>query len=338
MSDFYLTLPSHSSRTEFPNNTSNSFKIRLPHPIHLEGGGWKVGLVAISLPDSKLLAPSFTLEDKPLFKMTWKRMNKTPKAVEGSANCTLDDVTTRLDSVDGVSFIKSVTGFFNYRRIMNDGGPHLGNKYELGGKRTYIKLRWEDNELITDNENTFKDGTSPSFEINQYLAHRMGWIKQRKRDFSFTLGPNLIQEFFTDEAPDLKDGSLDPDVFVRPNVPGFWGVQGENYIFSYHCNWRFVNLDQAFRSVVGSPSRSLFVYSDVGGSGVVGNQVTDLLREVNFKREGKGSQYFEPLHIQYIPVRKETIDIIEMQVAKTTGELAGFGDGNTIVTLHFKKT
>ena len=82
----------------------------------------------------------------------------------------------------------------------------------------------------------------------------------------------------------------------------------------------------------------LFVYSDVGGSGVVGNQVTDLLREVNFKREGKGSQYFEPLHIQYIPVRKDTIDIIETQVAETTGELAGFGEGNTIVTLHFKKT
>ena len=340
MSDFYLTLPSHSSRTEFPNNTSNSFKIRLPHPIQLEGGGWKVGLVAISLPDSKLSSPSFTLEDKPLFKMECKRIhgdNRTAKVIEGSANCTLDDVTARLESVDGVSFMKSVISFFNDRRIMNDGGPHLGDKYELGGKRTYIKLRWEENELITDNEDTLKDGTSPSFEINQYLAHQMGWVKQRKTDFSYTLGPNIIQEFFTDEVPDLKDSSLDPDVFVRPNEPAFWGVQGENYIFSYHCNWRFVNLDQAFRSVVGSPSRSLFVYSDVGGSGVVGNQVTDLLREVNFKREGKGSQYFEPLHIQYIPVRKDTIDIIETQVAETTGELAGFGEGNTIVTLHFKK-
>ena len=70
---------------------------------------------------------------------------------------------------------------------------------------------------------------------------------------------------------------------------------------------------------------------------VVGNQVTDLLREVNYKREGKGSQYFEPTHIQYIPVRKDVIDIIETQVAETTGELVEFGKGNTIVTLHFKK-
>ena len=51
---------------------------------------------------------------------------------------------------------------------------------------------------------------------------------------------------------------------------------------SIFCNWRFLNLDQAFQNVVGSRSRSLLIYSDVGGSSVVGNQVTDLLRQVNF--------------------------------------------------------
>ena len=89
--------------------------------------------------------------------------------------------------------------------------------------------------------------------------------------------------------------------------------------------------------MIGNEKRSLFVYSDVGGSSVVGDQVTDLLREINFSRTGKGAQYFEPLHIQYIPVRKETLDIIEVQVAETTGELVKFGDGNTVVTIHIKK-
>ena len=97
-------------------------------------------------------------------------------------------------------------------------------------------------------------------------------------------------------------------------------------------------MDTSFKNVLGSSKRSLFFYSDVGGSGVVGNQVTDLLHEVNYEREGKGSQYFEPLHIQYIPVRKDTSDIIETQVADTAGDLTRFGPGNTIVTLHFKKT
>ena len=70
---------------------------------------------------------------------------------------------------------------------------------------------------------------------------------------------------------------------------------------------------------------------------MVGNQVTDLLREVNLIRKGAGVQYFEPTHIQYIPVRKEVLDIIEVQMAEATGELVTFGAGNTIVTLHFHK-
>ena len=99
-----------------------------------------------------------------------------------------------------------------------------------------------------------------------------------------------------------------------------------------------MNLKQAFETVAGTRLRSLFVYSDVGGSSVVGNQVTDLLREVSFRRKEEGVQYFEPLHIQYIPLRKQVLDIIETQVAETTRDLARFGEGNTIVTLHFKRT
>ena len=120
--------------------------------------------------------------------------------------------------------------------------------------------------------------------------------------------------------------------------PSFWTVVDGFLQLSFFCNWRFLNLNKAFVVVVGASARSMFVYSDVGGSGVVGNQVTNLLCEVNYKREGKGSQYFEPLHIQYIPERKDVIDIIETEVSETTGDLVKFGEGNTIVTLHFKKT
>ena len=59
---------------------------------------------------------------------------------------------------------------------------------------------------------------------------------------------------------------------------------------------------------------------------MVGNQVMDLLREVNYRRTGDGSHYFEPLHIQYIPLRKAQLDIIETQVSETTGELTEFGE------------
>lgn len=41
--------------------------------------------------------------------------------------------------------------------------------------------------------------------------------------------------------------------------------------------------------------------------------------------------------MQYIPVRKEVVDIIETQMDKT-GELSNFGKGSTSPTLHFNRT
>ena len=104
------------------------------------------------------------------------------------------------------------------------------------------------------------------------------------------------------------------------------------------CNWRFTNIRRAFTdAVLEGGTRSLFIYTDAGGSSIVGNRMTDLLREIKFSSDGRGSQYFEPVHIQYIPVRKQVLDIIEVNVAETTGKLARLGKGNTILTLHFRK-
>ena len=168
-------------------------------------------------------------------------------------------------------------------------------------------------------------GALPYFMIRKDLAQKMKWVIENE-DGTRQLGPNLQQELFTETVPDLNARNVFVDVEKGDDKKAvFWTLQGDYYRLSYHCNWRFINLNSAFRPVVGSTSRSLFVYSDVGGSGVVGNQVTDLLREVNFIRRGAGIQYFEPLHIQYIPVRKDLIDIIETQVAETTGELTKFG-------------
>ena len=116
------------------------------------------------------------------------------------------------------------------------------------------------------------------------------------------LGPNLVME--------LRDGVLPTpgDLKYKWNADGtggegevthmYWFIQRVSDGSLRHClqlsrsvNWRFINLNHSFRSVLGPLSRSLLVYSDVGCSSVVGNQVTDLLRDVDHKRDGKGSYY-----------------------------------------------
>ena len=52
---------------------------------------------------------------------------------------------------------------------------------------------------------------------------------------------------------------------------------------------------------------------------------TDLLREVQQKREGKGTLYFEPLHVQYIPLLNEVIKVVETQVSEINETLFRFG-------------
>ena len=86
-------------------------------------------------------------------------------------------------------------------------------------------------------------------------------------------------------------------------------------------------------SVSIPPRTPMYLYSNVGRSMVVGNQVTDLLREIP-PESSKGS--YEPVHIQYLPVRSDVIDIIELQVAENDGKLVEFSSGVTSVTLHFK--
>jgi len=150
----------------------------------------------------------------------------------------------------------------------------------------------------------------PALHFNVDLAVKMGWLKQNETTKLYELEPNIQTEFFDDKIPNSR--VLD-DVHDKDGKPVFWMVSEYGYLkLSIYCNWRFLNLIKAFEAVVGSSSRSLFVYSDVGGSSVIGNQVTDLLREVNLIRRGAGVQYFEPLHIQYIQVRKEVLDIIEV--------------------------
>ena len=69
--EFYNTFPSHNNRARFPQNQSSHFKIRLPHPIRLQGSNWKVGLISISLPDVKVHLPKLVDSNEILLTMDW---------------------------------------------------------------------------------------------------------------------------------------------------------------------------------------------------------------------------------------------------------------------------
>ena len=232
----------------------------------------------------------------------------------------------------------------NYGYLDFHGAPDTES-----GQKTCTTFEWDGEDLVMNNRNVrrykyvLRAGNTmfvPHFTIHHLMAEKMGWFEKNDNG-QYMLGHNLNMEFRDGRVPDnrnieLRNNKNDPEYYQVTTDCG-----GTTWIWlSFSVNWRFTNLNVAFRAVVGDPTRTLHVYSDVAGSTIVGNRVTDLLREIQYKREGRGTLYFEPLHIQYLPLRNEVVEIIHIQVAETIGtggDLVKFGEGHTLVTLHFKK-
>ena len=405
--DFYITLPSHASLTEFPSNNNRNFKIRLPQPIRLEGSGWQVGLSSVSLPDINLNLTRYKQLTEPLMRVKWYQIEDRSKDNDMSevdaqtTEVAFEDIYHYGNIRDGIDFLKALVIKWN-QKMKEQLPPGWDQMTRHGnyGFVVYPTFRWEGEDLILDNSLLDVDlvktksqhasyGSPFEISFEKHLAVDLGWVSAKK-DGTPILGPNIQFEYgqlkyeFTTKynmengvrgiqpstqgkiSDIVKNGNIREKVLRKqskvpepfdtddvepkthagtiPPTRRFWREtnkknSAENrFHLSCTCNWRFTNIRRAFTdAVLEGGTRSLFVYTDAGGSSIVGNRVTDLLREIRFSSDGRGSQYFEPLHIQYIPVRKQVLDIIEVNVSETTGELARLGKGNTILTLHFRK-
>ena len=113
--DFYITLPSHASLTEFPDNNNRNFKIRLPQPIRLEGSGWQVGLSSVSLPDINLNLTRYKQLTEPLMRVKWygiEDRTKDDDMSEDMAETTevnFEDIYHYGNIRDGIDFLKALT-------------------------------------------------------------------------------------------------------------------------------------------------------------------------------------------------------------------------------------
>ena len=106
---------------------------------------------------------------------------------------------------------------------------------------------------------------------------------------------------------------------------------------SLMVEWRLNNLDASFEKIVGTRKRTVMVYSDLVESTVVGSGKFPLLREVQLLRTGDGESTAEPLHHQWIKVRGQQMDIMEVEIASTSGPLAILPPGKTLVTIGLKQ-
>ena len=101
--------------------------------------------------------------------------------------------------------------------------------------------------------------------------------------------------------------------------------------------WRFNNLNASFEKIVGVRQRMAMVHLDVVEFSVVGSGKFPLLCEVQLSKTGDRRSTVEPLHHQWLKIRGNQLDIIEVEIATPNGLLAILPPGKTIVIIGLKQ-
>ena len=214
-------------------------------------------------------------------------------------------------------------------------------------KKNWIpRMTWKDDVLVLHaipKEDAFKSDkttTTTTFMMDLGIAERFGFVQQLQGVVGYVLGPNLQFTFptvtYTNQTqPDSTDPAARADynwngdhfLAAQPTdltsdiMDQVFEVNGKRLHLSRMVEWQFNNLNASFEKIVGTSKRTVMVYSDIVESTVVGSGKYPLLREVQLLRTGEGESTAEPLHHQWIKVRGNQLDIVEVEIADTSGPL-----------------
>ena len=245
--------------------------------------------------------------------------------------------------------------------LTTDGGEYP----VVSVKKNWMPMMtWKGDALVLhavgkgDLMNANKSKVTSAFTMDLEIAKRFGFVEQPVGvDVGYVLGPNLqftcptvtytsqtqpANSDFPSARADLNwngehYAGVQPSDLTSDNMDQMFEVNGKRLNLSRMVEWQFNNLDASFEKIVGTSKRTVMVYSDIVESTVVGSGKYPLLREVQLLRTGEGESTAEPLHHQWIKVRGQQMDILEVEIANTSGPLAILPPGKTLVTIGLKQ-
>ena len=87
-----------------------------------------------------------------------------------------------------------------------------------------------------------------------------------------------------------------------------------------------------------NPPRNLFVCSDICTESTFGNEKISILKRVsNTNTAADQPIETEILHLSYVPIHKENINIVRIYIKDGEGKPVLFSQGPLLVTLHLKR-
>ena len=370
---------------EFPKNTNNSFKVRLPEPLSLQGEGWYASLMSLTVPDegqsNAVIASDphtkVVRYKHPISTRKWTDTGDPSTSGYASINTALSTKMIELEEIMNATQIVS-TGSQFWKRVMQT----LHNKIMTEvmkdqwnasvaerdrkpivfvNKHGMPQLSWKGESLVIEaiakkELLNMAQVSMVEFYINVDIALKFGLLRRKtgKTGYAtsdFVLGPNLQYSLPT-KTYDESTGPVGSRYRTYYNWEGdvYEGVNFIGSAFSIMTadnvkwlrlfpafEWQLHNLDASFEKIVGTRKRTVMVYSDLVESTVVGSGKYPLLREVQLLRTGDGESTAEPLHHQWIKLRGQQLDIVEVEIASTAGPLTILPPGKTIVTIGLKQ-
>ena len=370
---------------EFPKNTNNSFKVRLPEPLSLPGAGWHASLMSLTVPDegqsnAVIASDPHTKVIRykhPISTRKWTDTGDPSTSGYASINTALSTKMIELEEIMNATQIVS-TGSQFWKRVMQT----LHNKIMsevmkdqwnasvaerdrkpivFVNKHGMPQLSWKGESLVIEaiakkELLNMAQVSMVEFYINVDIALKFGLLRRKtgKTGYAtsdFVLGPNLQYSLPT-KTYDESTGPVGSRYRTYYNWEGdvYEGVNFIGSAFSIMTadnvkwlrlfpafEWQLNNLDASFEKIVGTRKRTVMVYSDLVESTVVGSGKYPLLREVQLLRTGDGESTVEPLHHQWIKLRGQQLDIVEVEIASTAGPLTILPPGKTIVTIGLKQ-
>ena len=310
--DFYLTLPSNASMKMYPDNTLTHYITDLPRRIDLTGE-WECGLAEIQYPHTWY---NIGMYDTWFFLNETIAMGLTPSA-KISVGYYKSPVTLMNHVNKGLNTMvtNKVRAKLSYSAITQKMTLHMtpGTEFTVPHRSALGRMLGFEPSVVS---------SPPSVaSVASIGPSLLGSI------MSATLTAAAAERASTDENPRLggRNIGLTPSaaVFLPPKET----LDGP-YTYRKEAE-HVVQMDQGFDTI--------YVYTDVVESRIVGDSVAHLLRAlpVGGSHGETVSDRFTNIH--YVPLLYSHFKSIEIDIRVDTGRRVPFEYGRVTVTLHFRR-
>ena len=340
-----ITLVSDTS-PEFSTNTNSSFRVRLADPIQLKGADWEAALVSVSIPNLSSTPANFDLANNDwLVKFSHQVILPSSNYIESVTKViTCGDIFGVKGGVQSGTHLFSLISRRIQRIIQEDlqlsatthGGSwrsYLDESVQLsveGYRKSDGKVHSNSAVLTLGNGNN----SMSAFYINKKFATVMGFLD------GVRLKDNLHAEIIPMEDSNRRYLRNVSSTEINDHATGsvLYTTSADALRLSRYVRWHFTNLDEAYKQAVTTDSRSILVYSDLIQSSLIGNQKHQLLREIFLTQDEHDSrQLIEPHHYQWLPVRNNYVEIVEVELATLNGTLVKLPHGKSMVTVALRQ-